>query len=103
MDGEVKTQAPFNLRPVSSRASKKRGNKMATKGISDCKKQATQRTEINKQNHLQHSGAYTKTKVSVHHNAAVMTPQTLSSDTFLPVSQVYQNFYPYFSVGSIFD
>ncbi|XP_030584385.1 protein hinderin isoform X2 [Archocentrus centrarchus] len=90
VDGEVKSQAPFNLRPVSSRASKKRGNKMGMKGTSDCKKQATQRTEVKKQNHLQsdHSGAYTKEKVSVHHNAAVMTPQTLSSDTFLPVSQV---------------
>lgn len=81
MDGEVKTQAPFNLKPVSTSTSKKRGHKMGVKSTSDCKKQAKQRTEV--KNQSDHSGVYTKEDVSTHHNAAVMTPQT-----FLPVSQV---------------
>ncbi|XP_012772867.1 protein hinderin isoform X1 [Maylandia zebra] len=81
VDGEVTSQAPFNLKPLSTSTSKKRGHKMGVKSTSDCKKQAKQRREV--KNQSDHSGVYTKEDVSVHHNAAVMTPQT-----FLPVSQV---------------
>ncbi|XP_071349357.1 protein hinderin isoform X2 [Trachinotus anak] len=94
VDGEVKTQNSFSLRPGSTSTFSKRGTKTwgAARRRSDCKNDATLKKGGKKHGHLQsdHSGAYTKEKVSVHHSAAVATEHTptLASDTFLPSSQV---------------
>ncbi|XP_041813028.1 protein hinderin isoform X2 [Chelmon rostratus] len=90
-DGEVKTQSHFSLGPGSISASSKRSSKMQARHSSDCKNETTLKRRGKKQGHLQseHSGAYTKEKVSVHHSATAATQHSFSppTGTFYPSTQ----------------
>lgn len=95
VDGVMKCQPPFSLGPGSASTTSKKSTKMQPRRSSDSKNEAALKRNGKKQGHLHsdHSGAYTKEKVSVHPSADIITEHTLSqaSGTFLPLSQVNQN------------
>ncbi|XP_041836541.1 protein hinderin [Melanotaenia boesemani] len=92
VDGDVKTQTPFNLGPNGTRTSSKSVTKMRTKHSSVIKNHTTQKTTRKKQNDLQSDGfrAYVKENVSANLSATVPAEQTLFQppDTFRPLPQV---------------
>ncbi|XP_053172302.1 protein hinderin [Scomber japonicus] len=88
----MKCQPPFSLGPGSASTTSKKSTKMQARRSSDSKNEAALKKNGKKQGHLHsdHSGAYTKEKVSVHPSADIATEHTLpqASGTFLPLSQV---------------
>lgn len=92
VDGEVKSQTPFSVRPGKTITFSKGGVKMRNRHSTDSKNNVTLKKSGKKLSHFQseQSGAYTKEKVSVHHSAAGVSEHSLSPPigTFHPSTQV---------------
>ncbi|XP_058488680.1 protein hinderin [Solea solea] len=92
VDGEVITQTSVNLASGSTSTFSKGGTEMrgTARRSSGCKNEATLKKGGKKQGHLQsdHSGVYTREKVSVNNQSAAERTPSLASDMFLPPSQV---------------
>ncbi|XP_073324888.1 protein hinderin [Pagrus major] len=91
VNGVVKSKTPFSVGPGNTSTFSKGGVRMRSRRTTDSKSNATLKKGGKKQSHFQseHSGAYTKEKVSVHHSAAVASERSLSppTGTFHPSTQ----------------
>ncbi|XP_034547824.1 protein hinderin [Notolabrus celidotus] len=75
VDGEVRRLTSSRMGPGITSSTSKRGTKMPARPSSDCRKEPIPKKGGKKQGHLQseHSGAYTKEKVSVGHPTPLVT------------------------------